>query len=321
MVKKIIKDVIENFVKKECINEINYIAKKSPITICSLNDFITICQGLGVNDGNVEELYGNYCFIEIGSTKDRCVYDAYYTNGYDEWDNDGEKYYNEGQFYFKDEHVNVLKLEFDDNINISKENELTNVKLSPKEIRQNNDYKKMPKLDRGTFRYPNAKGFSIVMADQTNDFIENNLNQNPNVKFVIHCRMGQSRSGAMGYYLAKKLKLNIEEYLSEYEVDKTFINKNNDEKVYKGSQFRLGVNRKGGGDTMNNRVSALMNASDENRRGNSKEYNKFKQQGEYGDFSLTQHNDAENFHQDLRKYIGDKNNPKIFRSVKGYNEK
>ena len=127
---RIIKEVLNNFINKNCINEINYVAKKSPITVCSIQDFITICTNLDINDSNVEKYYGQYCFIEIGSTKDRCVYDAYYTNGYDEWENDGEKYYNEGQFYFKDEQINVLKLEFDDNISIGEEGELTNVKLS-----------------------------------------------------------------------------------------------------------------------------------------------------------------------------------------------
>lgn len=313
---KIIKEVIDNFINKNCINEINYIAKKSPITICGVKDFISICYNLNINDENVKKLYGQYCFIEIGSTKDRCVYDAYYTNGYEKWNNDGEKYYNEGQYYFKDEHINVLKLEFDDNISVGEEGELTNVKLSSDELRQGIDYNKFPNYSKETFRYPNAKAFSIEMADKANDFIENNINNNPNVKFIIHCRMGQSRSAAMGYYIAKRLKLNIEEYLSEYEVEKSFINKENGEvRNERGSQFRLGVNRKGGVDTMNNRVSAFMNASKQNREGNNKAYDKLKKIGNKGKFSL---DSKDYFHNDLKSYTGDKNNPKIFRSIKGY---
>ena len=48
--KKIIKEVIDNYIKKNCINEINYVAKKSPITVCSIQDFITICTNLDIND-------------------------------------------------------------------------------------------------------------------------------------------------------------------------------------------------------------------------------------------------------------------------------
>ena len=313
---RIIKEVLNNFINKNCINEINYVAKKSPITVCSIQDFITICTNLDINDSNVEKYYGQYCFIEIGSTRDRCVYDAYYTNGYEEWENDGEKYYNEGQFYFKDEHINVLKLEFDDNISVGEEGELTNVKLSSHELRQGIDYNKFPNYSKETFRYPNAKGFSMDMADKADEFIENNISNNPNVKFIIHCRMGQSRSGAMGYYIAKRLKLNIEDYLSEYEVEKSFTNKENGEiRNEKGSQFRLGVNRKGGIDTMNNRVSAFMNASRENKNGNSKNYSKYKKIGSGGKFSL---DTKDSFHNDLKNYTGDKTNPKIFRSIKGY---
>ena len=118
--KQIIQEVINEYINKNCINEINYVAKNSPITICSLEDFIDICKSLNINDSNVEDYYGQYCFIEIGSTRDRCVYDAYLGDGYEQWDNDGNKFYNDGQFYFNNEHVNVLKLEFDDIINNEK---------------------------------------------------------------------------------------------------------------------------------------------------------------------------------------------------------
>lgn len=314
---KIIKEAIDKQLRKKAINEISHIAKQSPITVCSLNDFITICKKLGVNDGNVENFRGEYCFIEIGSTQERCRYDAYYTNGYDEWNYDGDKYYKEGQYYFKDDHSNVLHLEFDDNISVGKNGELTNVALSPSELRQGADFQKYPNASVKGFKYQNAKGFSMAMAHQADDFIESNIEMNPNVKFVIHCRMGQSRSGAMGYYIAQRLKLDIQKYLSEYDVDYTYQNKDMETKNFKGSQFRLGVNRKGGVDTMNNRVSKMMSLANDKRNGiDSKEYDKISQQGEFGKFNLDTNDE---FHRPLRDYTGDKNNPKIYRSIKGYN--
>lgn len=315
LIKRSIKEVLNN--TKRPINEINYIAKQSPITVCSLDDFVTICQNIGVNDNNAENFVGEYCFIEIGSTQERCKYDAYYTHGYDKWSNDGDEYYNNGQYYFKSEHSNVLHLEFDDNINISDKGGLTNVTLSASEFRNDADLTKHPNVSSKGFKYNNAKGFSMALAHKADDFIEQNIQNNPNVKFVIHCRMGQSRSGAMGYYLAQRLKVDIQKYLSEYDVDYTYQNKDaTDTKQFKGSQFRLGVNRKGGVDTMNNRVSKMMSLAHDKRNGiDNKEYDKIEKQGEYGKFNLKSDDE---FHKPLRDYVGDKDNPKIYRSVKGY---
>lgn len=304
----------------ECVrrlSEIKHIAEKSPITICSMDDFVEICHRLNVSDSNVEKYYGQFCFIEIGSTLERTRYDAYLTRGYERYGNDGDRYYREGQYYFKKEHPNVLKLEFDDNINIGDGE--TSVVLSAGEIRNGADLSHLPNTTEKGFKYSGAKGFSIDMADRTNDFIEANLRVNPDVKFIIHCRMGQSRSAAMGYYIAKRIKVNIEDFLSEYETESTFIDNTNGKEVkFPTSQFRYGHNRKGGIDTMNNRVSAMMDASYRNRQGDSKDYEKYKRQGSGGKFSLPS-NDS--FHKELRDAAGNKENPRIYRSIKGFNKK
>lgn len=305
---------------KECLqrlSEINHIAEKTPITICSMDDFAEICHKLNISDSNVEGYYGQYCFIEIGSTPERVRYDAYLTKGYDKYANDGDRYYSEGQYYFKNEHPNVLKLEFDDNINIG--DNLTNVVLSKGEFRDGADLTHLPNTTGKGFKYAGAKGFSVEMADRTNDFIEANLQVNPGVKFIIHCRMGQSRSAAMGYYIAKRIKANIEEFLSEYQTESTFTNNaTGEESVFPTSQFRYGHNRKGGIDTMNNRVSAMMDASYRNRRGDSKDYEKYKKQGSGGKFSLPANDE---FHRELRDAAGSKENPKTYRSIKGFERK
>lgn len=310
---KIIKETINNFIQKECINEIKHIAQKSPITICSVGDFKDICLLLGVNDNNVEDLCGKFCFIEIGSSLTRCKYDVYCsTTGYEDYQ-DGEDYYNNGQFYFQNEHKNVLKLIFDDNINIDK---LTAVKSK---IKPNIDKSYLPNIHSNHFKYENAIGFDIKMANKANDFIEDNLTINPNVKFIIHCRAGQSRSAAMGYYIAKRLKINIEEYLSEYEMDKTFINKEtSEEKTVKGSQFRIGKKRGKGFDRMNHRVSSFMDASFRNRQGDSAQYNKYQKLGKSGEVKF---DDGNPLYDDLNKYLGTEKAPKIYRGIKGYDKK
>lgn len=311
--KDIIKTIVDNFIQTECINEIKHIAQKSPITICSLGDFKEICSSLGINDSNVDELCGKYCFIEIGSSLMRCKYDVYCsTNGYEEY-KDGEDYYNNGQFYFNREHKNVLKLIFDDNINFDK---LTSVACT---VNPNVDKSYLPNIKHNHFKYEDAIGFDIEMADKANDFIEDNLSINPNIKFIIHCRAGKSRSAAMGYYIAKRLKTNIEEYLSEYEIDKTFINKDNDDiKTVKGSQFRIGKKRGIGFDRMNHRVSSFMDASFRNKQGDSKLYKKYQKLGGGGSVDFDNTNPL---YDDLNNYLGNEDAPKIYRGMKGYKEK
>lgn len=293
----------------------NTLAQNSNITIASLEDFETICQNLGINDSNVDDYDGQFCFIEIGSTLERCRYDAELTNGYDKWDNDGSRYYNEGQYYFKQEHPNVLHLEFDDNISIGKDGDVTAVALSPHEWRDGHDATKLPNVSSKGFKYAGAKGFSIEMAEQADDFIEDNIQKNPDIKFVIHCRAGQSRSAAMGYYIAKRLKLDIAKYLQEYDREYKYQDKEGNIITANGSQFRFGHNRKGHMDTMNNRVSAMMDAVRTHRSGGKSNYDKYKKQGYSGSFSVAA---DDPFHQDLRNYAGTKDNPHVTRSIKGY---
>lgn len=308
------------YMVSECISrlsEIKHIAERSPITICSMDDFVEICHKLNISDSNVEKYFGQFCFIEIGSTLERTRYDAYLTKGYEKYGNDGDRYYSEGQYYFKSGHPNVLKLEFDDNINIG--DRLTNVVLSKGEFRDGADLTHLPNTTGKGFKYAGAKGFSIELADRANDFIETNLQANPDVRFIIHCRMGQSRSAAMGYYIAKRIKANIEDFLSEYRTESIFTNNaTGDETVFPTSQFRYGHNRKGGIDTMNNRVSAMMDASYRNRYGDTKDYDKYKKQGSGGKFSLPANDE---FHKELRDAAGSKEKPKIYRSVKGFDKK
>lgn len=326
--KNIISEVINNFLNKECINEINYIAKNSPITICSLDDFFSVCESLNVNDSNVENLYGKYCFIEIGSTKDRCMYDSHLTLGYEKYDNDGERYFNE-QFFFKKEHKNVIKLIFDDILSVKKDaNGLTKVKLTNDNFRQGADIKKLPNVKKtnvkGHFSYPNAKAFSVELAEKAHSFIEDNIsNSNGDIKFVIHCREGKSRSAAMGYYIAKRLKLDIQKYLSEYEMDKTFVNdKNNDIRTVRSTQFKLGHDGMGKSNKMNHRVSTIMNAVNSVKNGDyeQKVYDKYNVLGGENDMPQLWANEKP-FYDDLNSYIGDKDNPKIFNKLKGYKQK
>ena len=53
------------------MSEINHLAEKSNVTICSLEDFKSLVSSMGINDGNVEQYAGQYCFIEIGSSYPR----------------------------------------------------------------------------------------------------------------------------------------------------------------------------------------------------------------------------------------------------------
>lgn len=263
---------------REAINEINVLAKESPITICSLEDFETICNNIGVNDNNVEQYIGKYCFIEIGSCEERCKIDAEYTMGYEKWDNNGSKFYSEGQYFFKNEHFNVLHLEFDDNIEIgNKKNGNTSVILPYNELRKekriNKDGTQMKTNAKKSFQYK-AKGFEKNDAIKANTFIRNNLSKSCDVKFIIHCRMGQSRSAAMGYFIAKKLKLNIDKYLSDY----TIVNSDGSNI----SQFRLYQGSKGKR-LMNHRVSTMMKQADEKGDENFTTPKSFNTNNEYYD--------------------------------------
>ena len=190
------------------LSEINHIASKSNITICSLQDFKSILASLQINDSNVDE-HTDYCFIEIGSSLSRWraeiqhIPSIFDTEG-NEYD--GDRFYNEGQWGFKEEHSNVLKLIFDDNqaFNNKKPKKdgfdgtisATAVKLSPHENRYNKNF---------CFYYTDGEDFTSDKAYRLKDFVDSNLERNPSVKFVIHCMQGKSRSAAVGSYIAKKI--------------------------------------------------------------------------------------------------------------------
>ena len=74
--------------------------------------------------------------------------DSHLTLGYEKYNNDGERYYNE-QFFFKEEHKNVIKLIFDDILSVKKDvNGLTTVKLTNDNFRQGADIKKLPNVKK-----------------------------------------------------------------------------------------------------------------------------------------------------------------------------
>jgi ribosomal protein S4E len=305
----------------------NTLAQNSNITICSLEHFIELCENLGINDSNVEEYDGQFCFIEIGSTLARCQMDAAIGANYEKFDFDGKRFYEEGQFYFKNEHSNVLRLEFDDNIKVG---ENTKVTLSAHEVKPDFDYNAFNKSGnypgtisphprkRGKWQmnYTGGKGFSVEMAEQAEDFIEANIQKNPEVKFVIHCKEGKSRSAAMGYYIANKLKIDIVKYLQEYERDGVFVNDETGEKLtHRTSQFRIGA-RDGKFRRMNHRVAGIMDAVRKQRAGEKKgnHYNAYKKIGHYGTLDARE----DDVYKALNAYMGDRENPRILNGIKGW---
>lgn len=278
------------------ISEINHLAEKSNVTICSLEDFKSLVSSMGINDGNVEQYVGQYCFIEIGSSFPR-VYNEYNVSvlGYDESGNEynPKSFYKFGQWYFSDEHANVIKLEFDDNQNINnttanannkdatwrprydKERYLTDKNYKEKVDKEYKEYKlrqeknpvaatavnvvhhrnydptKTDKQNQRTFYYTRAKEINDEMMARLKDFVDKNLAINSNLKFVLHCRAGQSRSAAIGIYLANKIGQYSEDFLSEYsEQFKLPIKKNSGErsKKYPHQKVLNGLSHKEGWD-------------------------------------------------------------------------
>ena len=227
----------KNVLQKCLINEINHIATKSNITVASLMDFKNICNSIGVNDSNVEKYVGEYCFIEIGSSLNRLQAEIPHIPSMSNEKGeiyDAENFYKNGQWYFKNEHKNVLKLIFDDNQKFNNKmpkkggfdgkTPATAVKLSSKE----NIYGK----EGFCFYYTNGEDFTDDKAQRLKKFVEDNLSYSPNVNFILHCKQGKSRSAAVGIYISNKIKQFSDEMLSEYDID----NK---------SQFNIGISRKG----------------------------------------------------------------------------
>lgn len=221
------------------INEINYVANKSNVTVCSLDDFTQVCSSLGVNDSNVSKYANEYAFIEIYTTLSRLEVELPIslprhkigdkTDYIFKDKNEITDYYQNHQTYFKQEHPNVLHIEFDDNIdNLDKKDKnLVNVKLKKRNFNQDNQH-------LNGFKYPatNKSFFTKEMGYKVQEFV--NRFADTNVKFIIHCTEGMSRSAAIGYYIARKTKQNIENFFSEYE-------------TYKNGkhQFKVGAGSKG----------------------------------------------------------------------------
>jgi len=227
-IRKLVASVIENLMESKT-NEIKTLATKSNVTICSLEDFWEICKSLNVNDSNVEKVAGQYCFIEVGDSYNRVKAELPLRN-----DDDIDDYYANKQYFFKQNHKNVLKLEFDDNQKFDNKmpkgdgfdgkTPATAVKLSPGENRFGKSM---------TFYYQGGKDFTNEMANELKTFVDNNLTFGENVKFIVHCHQGKSRSGAIGCYIANKINQFTDDFLGEYDLD--------DEK----SQINIGMSTKG----------------------------------------------------------------------------
>ena len=121
------------------------------IKIFSQEAFDEYCVNNGINDDNVEKL-DNKAFISIIGTKDIV-----------------EKYLEEPdtKHYFKENHNNVLNLEFDD---VSEDVEFRGIK---------------------------ALAITSEQCDELVDFIDSNVGKD----FYIHCRAGISRSRAVGRFI------------------------------------------------------------------------------------------------------------------------
>ena len=215
------------------LQEINYISKQQ-VSVASLQDFIHILQQLKINDNNVEEYIGKYAFIEIGSSENNIQAEltTFPKNGYDEtnWRN----FYIDGQYYFKSNHINVIRLEFDDIVTPvkKKDNGYKKINTSATEEKVPQNPNSIFKNHKG-FKYQNPKFFDDNLGRKLIDFINENININQNVKFIIHCRQGASRSAAIGTFIMNYLNHDLEKFYDEYKTD------NN------SHQFRIGLNRKG----------------------------------------------------------------------------
>lgn len=245
------------------INEINHLAEKSNVTICSLEDFKSLVSSMGINDGNVEQYVGQYCFIEIGSSYPRIYTEMQFSNVnvVNGKEYTPKEFYKVGQWYFTNEHTNVIKLEFDDNQEMNNKNpnlgkdpswkpshgetskefaaahkrrigdekgnpmNVTAVALRKNEMKpeiwdelnqKSLEKKGEPYKGKKVFYYGHGKNVNDELINRLKDFVDKNLATNPNLKFVLHCRAGQSRSGAVGVYLAKKIGQYTEDFLSEY---------------------------------------------------------------------------------------------------------
>ena len=223
------------------LKEIDYISDKNRVTVCSLKDFKKILQKHKINDNNVEKYIGKYAFIEIGSGSNniQALKTTFPKNGYDK--NNWRDFYEKEQWGFNFEHPNVLHLEFDDVCTLKplKNGEWQHINTNSKEEGVPQD-KTSPFKSRQGFKYQNISLFTREKANKLNKFIENNIKQNKNIKFIIHCHQGTSRSFAIGTYITKLLTNDkeLENFWNEY-------TQPNKETGFNKSQFRFGKTRKG----------------------------------------------------------------------------
>lgn len=125
------------------------------VTVISKTKFDAYCKESNIFDYNVDNIDA-YAFISI-CTSLTCR--SYY------YDKFGEDDFH----YFKDDHHNVINLDFDD-------------------VEEDGIYQDIPCL-----------AINEKQAIKLVDFIEKNKNRN----FVVHCRAGKSRSRAIGLYIVE----------------------------------------------------------------------------------------------------------------------
>lgn len=205
------------------INEINHLAEKSNVTICSLEDFISMVSSMGINDGNVEQYSGQYCFIEIGSTLPRLEQEVPISIRALKDENgvpySAKDFFDKYQFYFSREYTNVKRMIFDDTQKFGENGKPTTAFVSDRNLtdaaRSMSGYKG---ARRGyQIKYTGGQPITMEMIIDLKKFVETNLSINPNVKFIIHCRYGESRSAAVGICIAKKINQFNDDFLSDYD--------------------------------------------------------------------------------------------------------
>ena len=214
------------------LNEISNIAKNTDVTVCGIEDFSNICKNfptvngdiITLTDQNVEKLYGEYAFIEIRDS--RANVDAQFplTKFYKGGDlkKETDEYFNK-LFYFKEDHRNVIRVEYEDSQNVGKSKRgegMTNARISVDRLRD--DLKITQTGNQRVKAYPYEYGggiaFNDEIANKINSFVDDNINKNPNVKFIIHCRAGASRSAGIGTFIAhiKQEIYNDKEYVIKF---------------------------------------------------------------------------------------------------------
>lgn len=157
------------------------------IVVYNHKNFDTFCSHNAITDDNVETIFNNCAFISIIGTKN-CL----------------ECYLNEKstKHWFKENHSNVLNLEFDD---IDEDIKVNGILY---------------------------KALSAKQSLQLYEFIENNLGKT----FFVHCRAGKSRSQAVAkfinelvdkYVIIHKANTVNSGVMKRLHIIRTFISDNN----------------------------------------------------------------------------------------------